>query len=233
MPEYGATRRGWPGMATPITVDVWSDIACPWCYIGKRRFEAGLTAFDGAANVTVTYRSFELAPDTPVDYDGTEYDFLRTHKGIPAEQVEQILGQVASIAAGVGLRFDFGSVRHTRTLKAHEALHHAKSAGKQLELVERLFRAYFEQGRHLGRIEELADLGADVGLGGTSVRQALESGEHADAVRADIAQAQAYGIRGVPFFVVNGQYGISGAQSSETFTAALEQARTAARAGTR
>lgn len=220
-------------MPTPIAVDVWSDIACPWCYIGKRRFEAGLAAFDGAANVTVTYHSFELAPDTPVDYDGTEFDFLSAHKGIPTEQAAQMLGQVAAIADEAGLRFDFGSVRHTRTLKAHEALHHAKLAGKQLELVERLFRAYFEEGAHLGRPEVLADLAADVGLDRDAIRRALESDTHADAVQADIAQATAYGIRGVPFFVIDGQYAISGAQNPETFTAALEQTRTATRAATR
>src|SRR5690554_451056 len=129
---------------SPITVDVWSDIACPWCYIGKRKFEAGLAAFDGADDVTVTYHSYELAPDTPVDFEGSAVDFLSAHKGLPIEQVEQMLAQVGQVAESVGLSYDFSAVRQTKTLKAHEALHHARARGKQLELVERIFAAYFE-----------------------------------------------------------------------------------------
>ncbi|MEE6272940.1 DsbA family oxidoreductase [Georgenia wangjunii] len=215
-------------MTSPsITVDIWSDIACPWCYIGKRKFEEGLAALpDGAADdVVVTYHSFELSPDTPVDFEGSAVDFLSAHKGLPAQQVEQMLGHVAEVAGSVGLTYDFAAVRQTKTLLAHEALHHAKAHGKQLELVERLFAAYFEQGRHVGRVDELVGLAAEVGLDAGDVRRALESGEHTGAVQADIDQARAYGIQGVPFFVIDGRYGISGAQSAETFTAALAQVR--------
>ncbi|HEY9522877.1 MAG TPA: DsbA family oxidoreductase [Thermopolyspora sp.] len=212
-------------MATPLTVDIWSDIACPWCYIGKRKFEAGLAAFDGADDVTVTYHSFELSPDTPVDFEGSEVDFLATHKGLPKAQVEQMLGRVSSIAASVGLAYDFDALRHTKTLKAHEALHHAKGEGKQLELVERLFKAYFVEGRHLGRPEQLADLAAEVGIDRAAMLSALTAGDHAAAVAADFAQARAYGIQGVPFFVIAGRYGISGAQDSGIFTVALERVR--------
>src|SRR5699024_8531837 len=114
--------------------------------------------FDGADDVTVTYHSFELAPDTPVDFEGSEVDFLASHKGMPSEQVEQMLRQVTTIAGDVGLSYDFDRVRHTKTLLAHQALHFAKAHGKQLELVERLFAAYFEEGRHVGRIDELVAL---------------------------------------------------------------------------
>ncbi|MFC4555577.1 DsbA family oxidoreductase [Georgenia faecalis] len=217
-------------MSTPLTVDIWSDIACPWCYIGKRKFEAGLAALPDADDVVVTYRSFELSPDTPLDFEGSAVDFLSEHKGIPADQVEAMLGQVTEIARSVGLSYDFAAVRQTKTLVAHEALHHAKAHGRQLELVERLLAAYFEEGRHLGRAEEVADLAAEVGLDRDDVLRALETHEHADAVQADIAQARAYGITGVPFFVIDGRYGISGAQNPEVFTAALEQVR-AERAG--
>lgn len=207
-----------------MAVDIWSDIACPWCYIGKRKFEAGLAAFAGAADATVTYHSFELSPDTPVDFDGNEVDFLSAHKGMPAGQIERMLQQVGDIATSVGLHYDFDRIRHTKTLKAHEALHYAKTQGKQLELVERLFKAYFEQGEHLGKPERLAELAAEVGLDRDEVRTALESGRFTDAVQGDLEQAQAYGINGVPFFVIDGRYGVSGAQSPETFTAALAQA---------
>lgn len=210
-------------MASPITVDIWSDIACPWCFIGKRRFEAGLAEFAGRDDVEVTYRSFELAPDTPVDFEGSEIDFLVRHKGMPAAQVEGMLEQVRGIAADAGLDYDFDRLQHTKTLKAHEALHFARAHGRQLELAERLFRAYFEQGRHVGRPAEIADLAAEVGLDRDAVLAALESGDHADAVAADIDQARAYGISGVPFYVFNGKYGVSGAQPAETFTQVLEK----------
>lgn len=215
-------------MTSSIRVDVWSDIACPWCFIGKRKFEAGLAAFDGADDVTVTYHSFELSPDTPVDFEGSEVDFLSAHKGLPKEQVEQMLRQVTTIAADVGLRYDFDAVRHTKTLLAHEALHFAKEHGTQLELVERLFSAYFEEGRHVGKVDELVALGSDVGLDADALRTALEDGTYTDAVAQDIAQARAYGIQGVPFYVIGGKHGVSGAQRPEVFTRALEQVRSEA-----
>ncbi|GGF09419.1 DsbA family oxidoreductase [Williamsia phyllosphaerae] len=212
-------------MSNLISVDVWSDIACPWCYVGKRRFEAGLAAFDGRDDVTLTYHSFELAPDTPVDFDGSEVDFLAQHKGIPVDKVEQMLTQMTGLAADEGLAFDYDALAHTNTRKAHEVLHFAKQRGLQLELAERLFAAYFTQGRHLGRDEELADLAAEVGLDRDEVLAALAGGDFVDAVDTDIEQARAYGISGVPFYVIDGRYGVSGAQQPEVFRSALEQAR--------
>lgn len=208
-----------------ITVDIWSDIACPWCYIGKRKFEAGLADFAGRDDVEVTYHSFELAPDTPVDFDGSEIDFLVQHKEMPAGQVRQMLDQVSAIADEVGLRYNFDALLHTNTRKAHELLHYAKQQGKQLEMAERLFAAYFSEGRHLGRDEELAELGADVGLDRGAIENVLAAGDYVSAVDADIAQAREYGINGVPFFVIDGRYGVSGAQAPETFTSVLERAR--------
>ncbi|WP_066588560.1 DsbA family oxidoreductase [Cellulomonas timonensis] len=209
-------------MSSPVTVHVWSDIACPWCFVGKRRFERAVADFDG--EVAVEYHSFELAPDTPVDFDGSEVDFLARHKGMPEAQVAQMLGQMTELAAAEGLAFDFTSVRHTKTLLAHQALHHAKSQGKQLELVERLFSAYFEQGRHVGRAEELAALAAEVGIDEAGLLEALADGRHAPAVEADIAAARQLGIQGVPFYVIDDRYGISGAQSPDVFRSALERA---------
>lgn len=155
-------------------------------------------------------------------------DFLSAHKGLPKEQVEQMLRQVTTIAADVGLRYDFDAVRHTKTLLAHEALHFAKEHGTQLELVERLFSAYFEEGRHVGKVDELVALGSDVGLDADALRTALEDGTYTDAVAQDIAQVRAYGIQGVPFYVIGGKYGVSGAQRPEVFTRALEQVRSEA-----
>jgi predicted DsbA family dithiol-disulfide isomerase len=172
----------------------------------------------------VEYRSFELAPDTPVDFEGTEVDFLADHKQMPVEQVKQMLAHMTEVAATVGLDFDYDALRHTNTLKAHEVLHLAKAHGLQYELKERLLRAYFTEGRHVGHDEDLAALASEVGLDPQTVLDALREGTYRDAVQADIAQARAYGVSGVPFFVINQRYGVSGAQDPELFARALTQA---------
>lgn len=208
-------------MSEAIKVDIWSDVQCPWCYIGKRKFEAGAAEFGG--DVEVEYHSFELAPDTPVDFDGTPADYLAQRKGLPMDQVAQMLERVTGIAASVGLDYDYDSVHQTNTVKAHELIHYAKSKGRQLDMKERLLEAYFIKGEHVGRIEDLADIAADIGFDRDDVVRALESNEFLAAVKADVAQAQEYGIQGVPFFVIDGKYGISGAQEAATFAAALQQ----------
>jgi predicted DsbA family dithiol-disulfide isomerase len=205
----------------PIKVDIWSDVQCPWCYIGKRKFEAGVERFGG--EVEVEYHSFELSPDTPVDYEGTTRDYLSARKGLPAADVDRMLEHVAGIARSVGLDYDFDAVHQTNTVLAHQLLHHAKARGLQLQMKERLLRAYFVQGRHVGRVADLVELAAEVGLDRDETLRALESGEHLAAVKADVAQAQAYGITGVPFFVIDGRYGVSGAQDAEVFAQALTQ----------
>jgi predicted DsbA family dithiol-disulfide isomerase len=211
-------------ISSAIKVDIWSDVQCPWCYIGKRKFEAGAAAFDG--EVEVEYHSFELAPDTPVDFDGSPVEYLSQRKGIPVEQVTQMLYNVTGIAASVGLQYDYEHVHQTNTVKAHELLHYAKEQGRQLDMKERLLKAYFVDGRHVGRIEDLADLAAEIGLDREEVVRVLtDETYHAD-VKADVAQAVAYGIQGVPFFVIDGTYGVSGAQDATAFTQVLEQART-------
>jgi predicted DsbA family dithiol-disulfide isomerase len=210
-------------MTTPIKVDIWSDIACPWCYIGKRKFEAGAAEFDG--DVEIEYHSFELAPDTPVDFDGSETDFLSQHKGIPVGQVQEMLDRVTGIASTVGLNYDYDALQHTNTIKAHQLLHFAKSQGRQIEMKERLLKAYFEEGKHVGRDEDLADLAAEIGLDRSAALEALADGRFLGDVQADIAQAREYGINGVPFFVIDGKYGVSGAQDAATFAQVLAQVK--------
>ncbi|WP_243074892.1 DsbA family protein [Microbacterium sp. SS28] len=210
----------------PIRIDVWSDIACPWCYIGKRNLENGLADVSTDADapvVEVTYHSFELSPDTPVDFAGGEADYLATHKGISRDQAQQMLERVTGVAAEAGLEYRFDLLKHTNTVKAHELLHFAKEQGRQLELAERLMSAYFTEGRNLGLEDELADLAADAGLDRDAALEALQSGRYLAAVRADQAQAQAYGINGVPFFVIDGKYGVSGAQPAEAFAQIARQ----------
>jgi predicted DsbA family dithiol-disulfide isomerase len=209
-------------MTEPIKVDIWSDVQCPWCYIGKRKFEKGVEIF--GQPVEIEYHSFELAPDTPVDYEGDPVQYLSERKGIPVDQVHQMLERVTSTAESVGLHYNFDAVHQTNTIKAHELLHYAKAHGKQLEMKERLLKAYFIEGEHVGKSENLSTLAAEVGLDPDGVLRSLTEQEFLPAVKADMAQAQEYGINGVPFYVIDGKYGISGAQDAQTFAAALTEA---------
>ncbi|WP_456698805.1 DsbA family oxidoreductase [Aeromicrobium sp. P5_D10] len=212
-------------MSKTVKVDIWSDIACPWCFVGKRRFETALEKFEATGgDVEIEFHSFELAPETPVDFDGSEVDFLVSHKGMQASQVEQMLGQMTELAAAEGLSYDFDALQHTNTVKAHELLHFAKTQGLQLEMSERLFSAYFEQGRHIGRIEDLADLAGEIGLDRAAVVEALTNEVHLADVQADKQQAVTYGISGVPFFVIDKKFGVSGAQDPAVFLDVLQKA---------
>ncbi|HAM26446.1 MAG TPA: disulfide bond formation protein DsbA, partial [Microbacteriaceae bacterium] len=151
---------------------------------------------------------------------------LSQRKGMPIAQVEQMLERVTGIAASVGLDYHFDHVHQTNTVKAHELIHYAKAKGRQLDMKERLLKAYFVDGRHVGRVQELADLAAEIGLDREDVVRALETNEYLAEVKADVALATEYGIQGVPFFVIDGKYGVSGAQDAETFANVLAQVRT-------
>jgi predicted DsbA family dithiol-disulfide isomerase len=208
-------------VSEPIKVDIWSDVQCPWCYIGKRKFEAGAKAFGG--DVEVEYHSFELSPDTPVDFVGTPVDYLSQRKGMPKDQVERMLANVTDIAKSVGLDYDYDHVHQTNTVISHELIHFAKSKGRQLEMKERLLKAYFVDGEHVGRIPDLVEIAAELGYDRAEVTEALESHRFLADVKADVAQAVEYGIQGVPFFVIDGKYGVSGAQDADTFANVLTQ----------
>lgn len=210
------------GVSEAIKVDIWSDVQCPWCYIGKRKFEAAVAGFDG--EVDIEYHSFELAPDSPVDFEGTPKQYLAARKGISAARADEMLDRVTGIAASVGLNYDYEHVHQTNTIKAHELLHYAKSQGRQVDMKERLLKAYFVDGRHVGRIEDLADLASEIGLDRDEVVAVLTEERFLADVKADVAQAEAYGIHGVPFFVFDEKYGVSGAQDAATFANVLAQA---------
>lgn len=205
--------------AAPIKVDIWSDVQCPWCYIGKRRFESAVAA--SGVDVEIEYHSFELSPDTPIGYDGTPAEYLMQRRGLSRPQVDQMFAHVTALAAAEGLAYDFDHTHQTNTVKAHELLHYAKARGRQAEMKEALLKAYFVEGGHVGRIADLADLAASLGFDRDDVVRSLESEEHLGDVKADVAQAAAYGIQGVPFFVFDGRYGVSGAQASQTFADVL------------
>ncbi len=208
-------------MSQSVKVDIWSDVQCPWCYIGKRKFEAAVAAFDG--EVEIEYHSFELSPDTPVEYEGSPTQYLAERKGMSLAQVELMFERVTAIAAAVGLEYDLPKSHQTNTVKAHELIHYAKAHGRQEEMKEALLKAYFLEHRHVGRIDDLADLAAELGFDRADVVRSLTAAEHLPAVRADGDQARAYGISGVPFYVFDGKYGVSGAQETATFAQVLEQ----------
>jgi len=210
----------------PIKVDIWSDVACPWCYIGKRKLEAAIQTFAAEGTntpVTVEYHGFLLNPDMPVDYEGGQTDYLVEHKGISREQVISMTERLKSIAAGVGLNYDMEHMHMTNTALAHQLLQYAKTKGKQVQMKERIMSAHFVEALHVGRIDVLAQLAADVGLDRAEVMRVLESGEFIPAFQADLDQARDYCISGVPFFVIDGKYGVSGAQNPEVFVNAFNQ----------
>ena len=215
-------------MANPITIDIWSDIACPWCYIGKRRLETALARLGADADapgVEIRYHSYELDPGAPADYPGNHAEYLARHLKASPEQVRQMDSRITGLAADEGLEYHLDDIKVTNTAKAHELIHFAASQGKGPEMKERLLKAYFTEGGHVGRIADLADLAAGIGLDRRAALQALETGEYAGAVAEDKAQAAAYGIRGVPFFVIDRKYGVSGAQEAGTLLDVLARAQ--------
>ncbi|MFC4453032.1 DsbA family oxidoreductase [Deinococcus sonorensis] len=212
-----------PLTAPRLQVDIWSDIACPWCYIGKRRFEAALQQFPYLDQVEVVWHSFELDPQAPLQPAGSMRDLLAGKYGRSPEQAQQMLNQMTETAAADGLTYHFDRLQPTNTFQAHQLVHLAAQHGLQDAMKERLFRAYLTEGAHLGELDTLVRLAAEVGLDAAEARTALEQQTHAAAVRQDEAQAQAYGIQGVPFFVLGGKYGVSGAQPPEVLAGALQQ----------
>lgn len=212
-----------PPSPEKLRVDIWSDIACPWCYIGKRRFEAALQDFAHKDNVEIVYHSFELDPTSPALNPQTSVQMLAQKYGRTPAQAQQMLGQVTQTAADEGLTYDFDQVKLANTFLAHQLIQLAATQNLGPQMKERLLRAYFTEGANLSDLETLVALGAEVGLQTDQVRAALGSGEYASAVRQDEAQAQSLGISGVPFYVLGGKYGISGAQGPEVFGQALNQ----------
>lgn len=214
-----------PSTATHrLTVDVWSDIACPWCYIGKRHLEQALAQFPHAGQVDVIWHSFELDVTAPVQETRSMGEILAGKYGRSPQEAQGMMDHMTQVAAQDGLDYHFERLVPTNTFQAHQVLHLAREHGVQDALKERLMRAYLGEGEHLGEPEVLARLAAEVGLDPAEVRRALSERRYAAAVRQDEAQAMAYGIQGVPFFVLDGRYGVSGAQPAETLLGALTQA---------
>ncbi|CAN5756955.1 protein disulfide isomerase FrnE [soil metagenome] len=207
-----------------MKIEIWSDIACPWCYVGKRRFERALADFPHGADVEVVWRSFELDSSAPQRQQGRQAELLARKYGVPLDRAEAMNANMTAEAKKEGLDFHFERVQVGNTFDAHRLIHFADGHGKRGEMVERLFRAYLTDGEALGDRDVLVRLAADIGLDSNSVRSALMGNAFADAVRADQERARMFGIRGVPFFAIDEKYGISGAQPPAAVLEVLEQA---------
>ena len=210
-----------------MRIDIWSDIACPWCYLGLTRLKAALARFEHGDAVVVRLHSFQLDPTLPESFPGTEAEYLASSKAIDTATVEQMFARVSAAAAPDGLKLDFDSLVVANSRRAHRLLQQAKradpSGGMAWRLELALFAAHFRDGRDIGATGTLIELAVGAGLGAEDARQALDSPEREAEVTADIDAAAQLGIRGVPFFVLAEKYGVSGAQPAEVFDDVLRQ----------
>jgi len=210
-----------------MRIDIWSDIACPWCYIGLTRFDRVLAGFPHADEVSVTLHSFQLDPTLPESYDGTESEYLAHTKRLPEAQVRELFSHVEAAAATENLTLDFDTIKVANSRKAHRLLHAAQDAdpsGRSAWALKiALFRAHFAGGETISDTDTLVRLADEAGLDEAIARDAVDSAVRDLEVAGDIQEAAAYGISGVPFFVIEEKYGISGAQPAEVFEGALAQ----------
>ncbi|NUR05810.1 MAG: DsbA family oxidoreductase [Nocardioidaceae bacterium] len=211
-----------------MKVEIWSDVVCPWCYIGKRRFEAALAGFEHRDEIEVVWRSFELDPSSVSVHgpgEGQDHaDRLAAKYGLSRADAEQAIARTTAAAAGEGLDFQMDKALHSNTFDAHRLVHLGARHGRQGEVKDRLMRAYFTEGEPVGDRDALLRIAVDAGLDEAEAARVLDGDDHADDVRADEAEARSLGITGVPFFVLDRRYGVSGAQPPEQLLAALEQA---------
>ena len=207
------------GMAA-LAVEIWSDVVCPWCYVGKRRFEQALTAFEHRDEVDVVWRSFELDPFAAREREGSSAEHLARKYGMSVEQAEGMNAQMTALAAGEGLAYHLDRTRGGNSFNAHRVIHLAAEHGLQDAMQERLMRAYFTEGEAIGELETLERLATELGVDPAG----LAGDAYAGAVRGDEELAARIGIQGVPYFVLDRRYGVSGAQPSELLLQALEKA---------
>jgi len=206
-----------------MKVEIWSDVMCPFCYIGKRRFEDALQQFAHKDEVEIDWKSFQLNPDMKTDPSVNINQYLADKKGWTLQYAQQMNAYV-SMAADAGLTYNMDKAVVANSFNAHRFTHYAKKHGKGIEAEEQLFKAYFTDGKNVDDADTLAHLGAEIGLTPAEITSMLAGNEYAEDVKHDIAEAGYLGISGVPFFVMNGKYAISGAQAVSVFTETLDKA---------
>ncbi len=206
-----------------MKIEIWSDLVCPFCYIGKTKFEAALNQFSDQNNIEIEWKSYQLMPELITDTSKNIDQILSETKGISLDQAKQMNDQAAKMGKNAGLEYNFEKAIVANTLKAHQLLHFAKVNGKQSEAEGLLFKGYFTDGKNIDDIPTLVELGSSIGLDTDALKAALENNTYVEEVRKDIIEAQQIGVRGVPFFVFNRKYAISGAQSVDSFKDMLKQ----------
>jgi predicted DsbA family dithiol-disulfide isomerase len=209
-----------------VRVDIWADLVCPWCYLGKRRFENALAEFPHAGDVEVVHHSFQLDPTFPAGEVRDQREVLTEKYGMTAEQATKSGLEMEERAAADGLEYNMTGIKMGNTVDAHQILHLGAKHGLADAVMERLYRAHFTEQRSIFTHDSLVELAVEAGLDAADARTVLESGTYAEAVAADGAEARALGANGVPFFVIDNRYGISGAQPKEVFIQALTRAHT-------
>jgi predicted DsbA family dithiol-disulfide isomerase len=205
-----------------MKIEIWSDVVCPWCYIGKRRLERALEGFEH--DVEVVWRSFELDPSAPTEPLGRLDEHLADKYGTTVERAKGMMDQMARTGAEEGVTLNFDRAQRGNTLDAHRVIHLAATRGIQSEMKERLFRAYMTEGKAISDRNELALLAGEIGLDAEEVRAMLETDAFVEDVRSDELRARRIGVSGVPFFVIDGRFGVSGAQPSEVLLEGLRRA---------
>ena len=209
--------------AEKMKVEIWSDIMCPFCYIGKRKFEKAMDQFPDSDNIEVVWHSYQLDPSITYEPGRDLYSYLAERKGQTRDWAVGVHEHVTNMAKEAGLTYDFDQAVIANSFDAHQLIQLAKKYNKGDEAEERLFRAYFTEGKNVSDQDTLLELGEEIGLDKGEIKEALASGTYADAVNRDIKEAMQIGVQGVPFFVIDRKYAVSGAQPSEVFLQALQK----------
>ncbi|KPQ09373.1 MAG: putative dithiol-disulfide isomerase involved in polyketide biosynthesis [Algoriphagus marincola HL-49] len=207
-----------------MKIEIWSDVVCPFCYIGKRKLEKALDKFPLKDQVEIEWKSFQLNPEEKTNPSINTLEHLAQSKGWSMDQTKEITSNVVEMAKEHGLEFDFEKAKVANTKNAHRLIHFAKKQGKGGEMKERLLKAYFSDGENVDDPNTLIKLGAEIGLNESEIKSMLASNQFDDAVDQDIYESRLIGVRGVPFFVLDRKFGISGAQPDEVFEETLEKA---------
>ena len=207
-----------------MKIEIWSDYACPYCYIGERQLEKALESFSDREDIDISYKGFELDPSASYETTTNTRERISGKYRMSLEKAQQMIDSITEYAKRVGLDYNYGTTRYTNTFDAHRIAKYAETKGKGLEMSEKLFHAYFTENKQMSDHKVLTDIAIEIGLDKLEVEDVLKNKKFAEDVRNDEYEASRLGIQAVPFFLINGKYSISGAQPSEVFEKAIEKA---------
>lgn len=206
-----------------MKIEIWSDVICPFCYIGKRNFETALAQFADKDNIEVEWKSYQLDSSVPEVAVETQEDYLVKRKGMSRDQVKGMLANVTEMAKQAGLEYHLDKSVMVNTQKAHQLIQFAKTKNLGSEIEERLFKAFFTEGKNVADIETLTQLGKEVGLDANELQVAFTDAQYKNKMQQDILEAATIGVQGVPFFMFDRKYGVSGAQPAQAFLETLSK----------